>query len=76
MESEAIKAVVEMMEGLPDTLQHEMVRYLRDYLEDLRDEQSWDEKFKKSRDSLARRAKCASEQIESGMVTPLDHDLL
>jgi len=76
MASEAIEAVVEMMEGLPEPLQHEMVRHLRDYLEEVRDERAWDEKFEMSRDMLVRRARGASEQIESGMATPLDHDLL
>jgi len=76
MASEAIEAVVEMMEGLPEPLQHEMVRYLRDYLEDVRDEQSWDEQFQKSRDLLVVRARRALEQIESGKASPMDRDLL
>ena len=76
MASEAIEAVVKMMGGLPETLQYEMVRRLKDYLEDAKDEQWWDEQFEMSRDRLASRARRASEHIQSGMATPLNHDLL
>lgn len=76
MPSEAISDIVEMMQGLPETLQREIVRHLRDYLEDIRDEQLWDEKFRMSKDRLSALGRRASEQIESGMATRLDHDLL
>jgi hypothetical protein len=38
MSSRAIATLVKIRESLPETLQDKVVEYLREYLEDLRDE--------------------------------------
>jgi hypothetical protein len=39
MSSRAIATLVDMMESLPETLQDKVVEHLREYLEELRDEE-------------------------------------
>jgi hypothetical protein len=76
MSSATIATLVKMMESLPETTQDEVVRHLRDYLDDIQEEKSWDEKFERSQVQLASRARRAKQEISSGIADPLNHDLL
>ncbi|MBE9119255.1 hypothetical protein IQ269_00145 [Tychonema sp. LEGE 07199] len=52
--------LVKIMESLPETLQDRVVEHLREYLEDLRDEEQWNVSFQNTEQSLivaAKRAK-------------------
>ena len=41
MSSPAINTVIKMMESLPEDKQDKIVEHLREYIQDLQDEQKW-----------------------------------
>jgi hypothetical protein len=49
MSSRAIATLVKIMESLPETLQDKVVEHLREYLEDLRDEEQMSTNTESSR---------------------------
>ena len=49
-----------MMESLPEDKQDQIVEHLREYIQDLQDEQKWNESFNKSQDKLIAVARLAS----------------
>ena len=59
-------AIGEMMESLPETLQQQAVEYLKEYIEDLKDELQWDESFKKTQPQLVAAAQRAKQEIAEG----------
>jgi hemerythrin-like domain-containing protein len=63
---EGIDAVIEMMESLPETLQQQVVEYLKEYIADLKDELQWDESFKKTQPQLVAAAQRAKQEIAEG----------
>jgi hypothetical protein len=75
MSSRAIATLVKIMESLPETLQDRVVEHLREYLEDLRDEEQWNFSFQNTQESLIRAAKLAKQEISEGKVQPLDIDI-
>ncbi|WP_442922300.1 hypothetical protein [Microcoleus sp. S36b_A2] len=67
--------MVEMMESLPETLQDRVVEHLREYLEDLRDEEQWNVSFQNTEQSLIVAAQRAKQEISAGKAQPLDIDI-
>ena len=65
-----------MMESLPEDKQDKIVEHLREYIQDLQDEQKWHESFNKSQDKLIADAKLAKKQIAEGKAQPMDYDKL
>ena len=76
MSSPAINTVIKMMESLPEDKQDKIVEHLREYIQDLQDEQKWHESFNKSQDKLIADAKLAKKQIAEGKAQPMDYDKL
>lgn len=76
MSSENIATVVTMLESLPDTLQEQAIAHLREYLEDLQDENEWDRLVEKTRPQLIRAARQAKQEIAEGKAIPMYYDRL
>jgi translation initiation factor 2B subunit (eIF-2B alpha/beta/delta family) len=76
MSSSAIATLIKMMESLPETLQDKVVEHLREYLEDLRDEEQWNLSFQNTQQSLIAAAKRAKQEISEGKAQPLDIEQL
>jgi translation initiation factor 2B subunit (eIF-2B alpha/beta/delta family) len=72
MSSSAITTLVTIMESLPENLQDRVVEYLREYIEDLRDEEQWNLSFQKTQQSLIMAAQRAKQEISEGKAQPLD----
>ncbi|VEP16916.1 conserved hypothetical protein [Hyella patelloides LEGE 07179] len=53
-----------------------IVEHLREYIQDLQDEQKWSESFNKSQDKLIAAARLAKQQIAEGKAQPMDYDKL
>jgi hypothetical protein len=62
-----------MIESLPEDAQDQVVEHLRDYLENLRDEQRWNKTFKKTQTRLVAAARQARKEIVEGLAKPLNH---
>lgn len=75
MSLSAINTVIKMMESLPEDKQDKIVEHLREYIQDLQDEQKWNESFNKSQDKLIVAAKLAKQQIAEGKAQPMDYTL-
>ncbi len=60
------------MESLPETLQHKVVEHLREYLEELRDQDQWNLSFQNTQQSLIGAAQRAKQEISAGKAQPLD----
>lgn len=76
MSSNAIAAVIKMMESLPEDTQKRVADHLREYIIELEDEQKWDETFAKTQSQLLAAAKHARQQIAEGLAKPMDYDKL
>ena len=72
MSSRAIATLVEMMESVPETLQDKVVEHLREYLEELRDQDQWNLSFENTQQSLIVAAQHAQQEISAGKAQPLD----
>ena len=76
MSSNAVATVIRMMEELPEATQNQVVDHLREYLEDILDENQWDNTFRKSHAKLVAAARRAKREIVDGQSKPLDVDQL
>lgn len=76
MSSRAIATLVEMMESVPETLQDKVVEHLREYLEELRDQEQWNLSFENTQQSLIVAAQHAQQEISEGKAQPLDIDIV
>ena len=76
MSSRAIATLVKIMESLPETLQDKVVEHLREYLEDLRDEEQGNLSFENTQQSLIVAAQRAKQEISAGKAQPLDIDIV
>ena len=65
-----------MMESLPEDIQHKIVEHLREYIQDLQDEDKWNKSFNKSQDKLIAAAKIAKQQIAEGKAKPMNYNQL
>jgi hypothetical protein len=75
MSSRAIATLVKIMESLPETLQDKVVEHLREYLEELRDQDQWNLSFQNTQQSLIVAAQRAKQEISAGKAQPLDIDI-
>jgi DNA phosphorothioation-dependent restriction protein DptG len=76
MSSPAINTVIKMMESLPEDKQDKIVEHLREYIQDLQEEQKWNESFNKTQDKLIAATRLAKQQIAQGKATPMDYNKL
>ncbi len=76
MLSPAINTVITMMESLPEDKQDKIVEHLREYIQELQDEQKWNNSFHKSQDKLIAAAKLAKQKIREGKAQPMDYTQL
>ncbi|MGF1542702.1 MAG: hypothetical protein ACFCU5_20055 [Pleurocapsa sp.] len=76
MSSPAINTVIKMMESLPEDKQDKIVEHLREYIQDLQDEEKWNNSFNKTQDKLIAAARLAKQQIAEGEAKPMDYDKL
>lgn len=76
MSSPAIATITEMMKSLPEPLQERVVEHLKEYLQEVRDEEAWDEHFRRTQPQLVAAARRAREEIAQGKSRPLDLDEL
>ena len=76
MSSAAINTMVKLMESLLEDKQDKIVEHMKKYIQDLQDEQKWDNSFNKSQDKLVAAAKLARQQIAEGKAELMDYDRL
>ena len=76
MSSPAISTVIKMMESLPEDKQNELVEHLREYIQNLQEEATWQNSFNNTQDKLVAAAKLAKQQIAEGKAQPMDYDKL
>ena len=74
MSSAAITTVVKMMESLPVEVQDRVAEHLREYIDNLQDENQWHESFQRTQQKLVAAAKRAKQEIAQGRDTPQDED--
>ena len=72
MTTAASVTVARMVETLPPSLQERVVERLREYVDDLRDDERWTESFARTKGKLASAAREARKQIAEGKSSPLD----
>lgn len=63
------------MESRPETLQDKVVEHLREYLEDLREQDQWNLSFQNIQQSLIVAAQRPKQEIYAGKAQPLDIDI-
>jgi len=63
MSSEKMATLSEMIDSLPEAAQRQVVDHLREYIEDLRDEEKWDAAFERSQSELVEAARRARREI-------------
>ncbi|MDI9434285.1 MAG: hypothetical protein QM570_21415 [Planctomycetota bacterium] len=76
MALDASMTVLKMLETLPEHVQDRVVEHLREYIEDLRDEASWNEAFSRTEGNLVAAARQARKEVTEGRATPLDPESL
>jgi len=76
MRSPAISTVIKMMESFSAEKQDKIVEHFSEYIQDLQDEQKWNDSFDKSQDKLIAAAKLAEKQIEKKKAQPKYFDII
>ena len=76
MSTPAINTVIKMMESLPEDKQNEVVEHLQEYIQELQEEQLWQESFNKSQAKLIAAALLAKQQIAEGKAKSMDYNRL
>ena len=76
MTPEATMTIIKMLETLPEQAQDRVVEYLREYIEDLRDETLWNESFSRTQANLVSASQRVRKEIAEGKATPLDLEKL
>jgi hypothetical protein len=74
MNTTSIYTVIKMMETLPEDLQAQVAEHIRDYIDELRDEEVWEALYLKTRDGQSKAAHHARKQINEGQAKPFDVD--
>ncbi|AFZ37825.1 hypothetical protein Sta7437_4356 [Stanieria cyanosphaera PCC 7437] len=64
------------IESLPKDKQDKIVEHLKEYIQDLQDEQKCKNYFDKTQDKLIASAKLAKQQIAEEKATPIDYNKL
>lgn len=70
--TKAIETAVKMLESLPEEVQAQVVERLRDLVEDMRDEDRWDELFEQRKQGLVAAARKARADIAAGKAKDMD----
>ncbi len=76
MRSDSITTITRMLASLPAHAQERVVEHVREYIEDLQDENRWDRLFDETGEQLAAAAQNARQEIAEGQARPLDPDQL
>ena len=76
MSAARLATLTKMLEALPDPEQERVIEHVREYIEDLRDERRWDDRFRASRAKLAAAARQARKEIAQGRSSPMDLEAL
>ncbi|MEA1969007.1 MAG: hypothetical protein U9N77_12415 [Thermodesulfobacteriota bacterium] len=72
MDSAAAITMVKLFETLPEHLQERALEYMREYINDMRDEAKWNNAFSKTQNGLAAAAQKARKEISEGKSQPMD----
>ncbi len=62
-----------MMESLPEDTQNQVVEHLRDYIEEMKDNEKWDYTFKNTQAQLVTAARRTRKEIADSRAKPLNH---
>jgi hypothetical protein len=65
-----------MVEALPEPAQNKVIEHLREYIEDLQDEDRWDQVVEKTQPKLVEAAQQAKRKIAEGLSSPMDESQL
>lgn len=65
-----------MMESLPEEVQEQIADHLRNYIQNIQDEELWDKTFKRTQNRLVAAAQRARQEIAEGLAEPLDYNRL
>jgi DNA-binding transcriptional regulator GbsR (MarR family) len=76
MLSPAINTVIKMSESLAEDKQDKIVEHLKEYIQDLQDEQKWNNYFNKTQDKLIAAVKLAKQKIAEEKATTIDYNKL
>ena len=76
MASEATMTIIKMLETLPEQARDRVVERLREYIEDIRDEELWNDSFSRTQANLVAAAQQVRKEIADGKATPMDIDKL
>ena len=76
MQETTVATVVKMLDTLPPELQERTVEHLREYIQDLLDEQRWEQAFAETQAALQAKGKQVKEAIAAGQSEPLDWERL
>jgi hypothetical protein len=68
--------VIKLLETLPEEVQGRVLDHLREYVEELRDEERWTESYARTQGKLAEAANMARQAIADGKSKPLDPESL
>jgi hypothetical protein len=71
MSSTSIVTLTKMLESLPEPAQNQVLEHLREYLEDLQDENQWDSLYKKTQSQLMAAARRAKQEMAQGIAKPM-----
>ncbi|MBV9387046.1 MAG: hypothetical protein JOZ78_11530 [Chroococcidiopsidaceae cyanobacterium CP_BM_ER_R8_30] len=76
MSSTAITTIVKMLESLPIEVQDRVAEHLREYIDDIQDEMTWNKLFQQTQSKLISAAQRAKQEIAEGQATAMDYDQL
>ena len=76
MPSTTITTIIKMIESLPDDKQERIMEHLREYIEDLEDENRWDILFKDTQSALSTIAEGVRKEIAEGKTEDFDYGKL
>lgn len=72
MPSTATTTMIRMLDSLPEPIQERVVEHMREYIEDLRDEDVWNESFSRTQSRIAAAARQARKEMGKGKAVPMD----
>jgi hypothetical protein len=68
--------VLKLLETLPEGVQERVLDHLREYIEEIRDEERWTASYARTRGKLAEAAIIARQAVADGKSKPLDPESL
>ncbi len=76
MTSATTETLLKILDTLPKTLQERTLEHVREHIQDLREEQQWQESFDRTQDALTVTTQKARKEIAERKTTPIDMDSL